>query len=232
MDFDLPTEAWKHCIENQEKVRQKSASGSFSGVCYAGVKEYVYPIKKDGENVGFICVSGYKCKECESYFNRISDKYGIQKENLRVAYKTLKEEISKDKIDVLMAPLCDMIELAYIKTDIKSKEDMSMIEKAERFIKLNRTRDISSDDLCKYLSCSRSHISHMFKAETGLSIREYLTNLRIEDAKALLQHSDLTVTEIAFSVGFGSSNYFSNVFKKALGMSPCTYRKKVRGMDK
>jgi AraC-like DNA-binding protein len=52
-----------------------------------------------------------------------------------------------------------------------------------------------------------------------------LTSLRIEDAKLLLLNSELTVTEIAFSVGYGDSNYFSNIFKQKVGMSPRDYRK-------
>ncbi|MBQ6998351.1 MAG: helix-turn-helix domain-containing protein [Clostridia bacterium] len=222
------SEAWKHCIQKQDKVKQKCACGSYSGVCYAGVKEFVYPVCKEDKVVGFICVSGYKCADYDSYISRVSQKYSIPKENLKAAYKSLKTDIPKSMIDTLIAPLCNMLELAFIKTVTKTNEDMSIIEKVERYLKLNRTHNISSYDLCNYLSCSRSHISHQFKTQTGKSIREYLTELRLEDAKSLLKHSELTVTEIAFSVGFGSSNYFTNVFKKEMGMSPGEYRKQKR----
>jgi len=221
-------DAWKHCIEKQDKVLQKCAHGSFTGVCYAGVKEFVYPVYKEDKVVGFICVSGYKCPECESYMERVSKKYSVPKENLKAAYKSLKADIPKSTVDTLIAPLCNMLELAFIKTVTKTNENMGIIEQVERYLKLNRTQNISSDDLCKHLACSRSHISHQFKNQTGKSIREYLTYLRLEDAKSLLFHSELTVTEIAFSVGFGSSNYFTNVFKKEMGMSPGEYRKKKR----
>lgn len=221
-------EAWEHCIAKQANVMEKCVHGSFEGVCYAGVREFVYPILKDEKPVGFICVSGYKCDNCDSYMKRVSDKYSIPKANLKAAYKTLKADMSKEKVDTLVSPLCNMLELAYIKTVTKSNEEMDIIEKVERFLKINRTQNITSEDLCEYLACSRSHISHQFKTQTGMSIREYLTHLRIEDAKSLLLHSDLTVTEIAFSVGFGSSNYFTNVFKKESGMSPGTYRKQAR----
>ncbi len=221
-------DAWKHCIEKQECVKQKCTYGSFCGVCYAGVKEIVYPVCKEGKIVGFICVSGYRSDESESYINRVSKKYSIPKENLSAAYKSLKPDVPKSFVDTLVAPLCDMLELAFIKTVAKTNENMNIIEKVERYLKLNRTQNISSDDLCKHLACSRSHISHQFKNHTGKSIREYLTDLRLEDAKSLLIHSELTVTEIALSVGFGSSNYFTNVFKKEMNMSPGEYRKQKR----
>ena len=50
---------------------------------------------------------------------------------------------------------------------------------------------------------------------------------RIEDAKTLLENTKLSVTEISYSVGFADSNYFSNIFKKSVGLSPLAYRKKI-----
>lgn len=221
-------DAWAHCIGKQQKVLKKCASGSFEGVCYAGVKEYVYPILREDKAVGFICVSAYKCPQCDSYINRISDKYAIPKENLNAVYKTLKDDPGKEQIDILIAPLSNMLELAFIKSVVKSDDEMDIIEKVERYLKLHRNRDITSADLCEHFSCSRSHISHQFKTATGKSIREYLTELRLADAKSLLRHSELSVTEIAFSVGFSSSNYFANVFKNEFGMTPGAYRKAER----
>ena len=59
-----------------------------------------------------------------------------------------------------------------------------------------------------------------------MGIREYITVLRIEDAKELLTRSNLTVSEIAYAVGFSDSNYFSSQFKQAVGVSPLCYKKK------
>ena len=87
---------------------------------------------------------------------------------------------------------------------------------------------LTIEDVCKRYSCSRSHISHCFKKQTGYTFREYLTNVRLENAKSLLQYSGLTITEIAFSVGFNDSNYFSNVFKAQMGISPMKYRKSLK----
>ena len=57
-------EAWNHCIERQEKVIKACCNGPFSGVCYAGMGEYVYPIQgKYGNTLAFISVSGYRIHE-------------------------------------------------------------------------------------------------------------------------------------------------------------------------
>ena len=67
----------------------------------------------------------------------------------------------------------------------------------------------------------------VFKNDTGVSIIEYLLSLRIENAKQLLSEEELTVKEIAESVGFQDHNYFSRVFKKRVGLSPTEYRQKL-----
>lgn len=133
--------------------------------------------------------------------------------------------ISKEQISELLAPLCDMLDLPYEK---ENDESSDIIKDVKKYIKEHRSFNITSEDICKALSCSRSHISHQFKNQTGMSIREYITVLRLNDAKHLLKYSDLSITEIAFTVGFGSSNYFTNVFKKDMKMSPGTYRKKIK----
>lgn len=217
----------RHCICKQGKVFEKCKSGSFCGTCYAGVTEYVYPIRSCGEPVGFISVSGYACEGAESYHKRTSEKYSIPYSELKRLYGVLNTDMPpKEEVDTLVSPLCDMLELAYIKNESKAPKDESLTSRICAYVKLNHTQNITLDDVCREFSCSRSHISHTFKSSTGMGFREYLAHLRIEDAKSLLLHSKLTVTEIAMSVGFSDSNYFSNVFKSVVGVSPLTYRKK------
>ena len=222
-------EARCHCVERQPCIIEKCKNGAFSGACYAGVFEYVYPITDGIETVGFISVSGYKCENQESYIKRMSEKYGLSYDNLKNVYNSLKEQkLTREKIDTLIFPLCQMIELAYMKNNPNPYEKLSQEEKIERYLKSNHTENISLSDIAKQFLCSKSHISHIFKKKTGKSIREYINDLRISDAKTLLEYSGLTVTEIAFSVGFTDSDYFSNVFKKCVGVSPMAYRKNFR----
>lgn len=219
--------AQKHCIERQSKIFDRCKSGSFCGTCYAGVAEFVYPISNGREVVGFISVSGYRCDSCESFIERASKNYSIPHTELKKLYVTLNEKMPpKEKIDTLIEPLCNMLELAYIKSEDSAIADEPYISRVIAYIKRHHTQNITLDDVCREFSCSRSHLSHSFKSSTGMGFREYLAHLRIEDAKTLLLHSRLTVTEIAMSVGFSDSNYFSNVFKSLVGVSPLTYRKK------
>ena len=69
------------------------------------------------------------------------------------------------------------------------------------------------------------YISRIFTQITGLSIISYINHVRVEEARRLLQDTDLSVTEIALQVGYQSVTHFGRVFKAAMGASPQRYRK-------
>lgn len=222
-------DAHKHCIERQLRIRERCSDGSFSGVCYAGIREFVYPIKHYDEIIGFISVSGYKTDNYREYIRAVSLKYELSEQKLISTYRSLADDLpSKERIDTLIMPLCAMLELAYIKTENSKQTAISFCDDVIRYLKKNHTRKITSSDICGHFSCSRSHLSHSFNSHTGMSIRSYINMLRVNDAKALLENSELSITDIAFSVGFDDSNYFTDVFKKSTGMSPSCYRKQNR----
>lgn len=223
------SEAQNHCILKQRKIVEKLENGAFCGVCYAGVREFVYPIKNGDKIMGFLCVSGYKTENGDEYINSVSKKYMLSKNKLKAVYASLQDEMPpKSYIDTVINPLCEMLELAYIRTENNEGLKEKFTDKVIRFLKQHHTRNITVDDICNHFGCSRSYISHRFCKSTGKTIREYLTELRIEDAKLLLTNSELTVTEIAYSVGYGDSNYFSNIFKSKTGLSPREYRKRQK----
>lgn len=216
-----------HCVEKQDAVAEKCKAGSFSGVCHAGVFEYVYPIISQNKTVGFISVGGYKCNNSDSYINAMHKKYGLKKELLAQSYNTLKSDVpGKTFIDTLIMPLQDMLELAYTKH--KSDNSTDLIDRVLCYIKKFHTQNITTKDICKYFSCSRSLISHRFNERTGMGIKQYINSLRAENAKNLLENSSLSVTEIAFSLGFSSPNYFTQIFKSNTGMSPASYKQNAR----
>ena len=209
------------------KAKLKSWDGFFQGVCYAGVQKYVYPIYNGKETIGIVSVSGYQSQNAAHYLNSVSEKYDLDFEKLSAFYRTLKTKIPpKEEVDTLIYPLCEMLELAHIQSQESIHYPQSFAERVAQYIEENHTKKISSKDVCKQFSCSRSYMSREFNRHIGKTIREYLTELRINDARILLEASALSVSEIAYSVGFNDSNYFSNIFKSHVGMSPQEYREK------
>ena len=221
-------DAQRHCIRRQERVLKKCAEGSFCGSCFAGVRELVYPISNGHDVIGFICVSGYITEKASSFIERTSQRFLIPYSSLEQAYLSLNSKMpDKEWVDTLIMPLCNMLELAYIRSE-NGEEQGGLIDRILRYVKQNHTRNVTLEEICEHFSCSRSYISHNFKRNTNMSFREYVTHLRLEDAKTLLSYSKLSITEIALSVGFGDSAYFSSVFKASFGCSPSCYRKTNR----
>jgi AraC-like DNA-binding protein len=73
-------------------------------------------------------------------------------------------------------------------------------------------------------SLSLFRFIHKFKDLTGMTPIEYLTQIRINEAKFLLSNSPLNVAEISSIVGYDDPLYFSRVFKKVTGISPKNYK--------
>ena len=160
-------------------------------------REFIYPLYNGQKNIGFISVSGYKTDSYKDYLKSVSIKYDISYRKLKNVYVQLEAHFPrKEDIDVLILPLCQMLELALIKTQNENPQDISFPEKVMRYIIQYHAQNITSDDICNYFSCSRSYMSTEFNKYYGKSIRQCLTELRIEDAKTLLANTKLSVTEI------------------------------------
>ncbi|NLU36327.1 MAG: helix-turn-helix transcriptional regulator [Clostridiales bacterium] len=71
------------------------------------------------------------------------------------------------------------------------------------------------------------YLSHLFKEELGITFLEYLTRIRMEEAKKLLMDRSLTILDISLRIGYDDPGYFSKVFKKKIGVSPSQYRKQT-----
>lgn len=105
----------------------------------------------------------------------------------------------------------------------------SVVERAKKYIEDNFRRDISLEDVSQKVDISSYYFSKIFKEETGEGFIEYLTKLRMEEAKRLLEESDLSIKEVCSEVGYSDPNYFSRSFKKYAGVTPTEAREKRRG---
>ena len=86
--------------------------------------------------------------------------------------------------------------------------------------------DFSLGALAESMSVSEGHISRLFKAETDISINNYLTKYRIKMAMDYLKDVQVKVYEVAEKVGYQDIAYFSNTFKKLVGKTPSDYQSK------
>lgn len=114
-----------------------------------------------------------------------------------------------------------------------NKEDAAgFTAKAEDFIlRLNKLigENISNPDLdqqfiCKELGVSRALLYNRMKAVTGAGAKEYITKIRLEKAKSLIESTDLTIADISEMTGFSTQSYFSTAFKGYTGKTPSQYK--------
>ena len=99
------------------------------------------------------------------------------------------------------------------------------IQRVMEYINLHLGNHISNDDLAANASMSISHLSKVFKKETGGTMTEYIALMRCKKAAGLLKKTDLPVQEISSYVGYSDNNYFVKVFKKIYDLTPSEYRK-------
>ena len=100
----------------------------------------------------------------------------------------------------------------------------SLVAKAKQFMKLNYASLHHQDPLEKECGVDINYLNILFKKETGKTLYRYLSDIRMEHAKYLLEGKDFPVTEIAARIGYPNSNSFTRAFKKQNRISPTEYR--------
>lgn len=117
-----------------------------------------------------------------------------------------------------------VVEIAGSVTHVRERRTNSLIARAVTYIETNYQVPLSYRDVAKEIGISPSYFLNLFKKETGTTFVDHLTAVRIAAAKQRLVSSNLNITQIAFDVGFNSSNYFSSIFRKLVGVPAKEYR--------
>lgn len=106
--------------------------------------------------------------------------------------------------------------------------EQSRIEAIHQYITENYTEKILLDNICFIFGTNKTTLCLDFKSEYKTTVLNYINNLKITEAKALLRENKLSVTEISEKLGFNSIHYFSRLFKKITGQSPNQYKNSIR----
>jgi signal transduction histidine kinase/DNA-binding LacI/PurR family transcriptional regulator/AraC-like DNA-binding protein len=106
-----------------------------------------------------------------------------------------------------------------------SVEAQRLVRAAMAYMHENFAEALSRRDIAQHIGISEDHLTFCFRQELGTTPIEYLQRYRINQAKRLLKESQQTITEIALSVGFSDSGYFSRIFRRETSMSPEAFRR-------
>lgn len=86
--------------------------------------------------------------------------------------------------------------------------------------------DLSTNYLAERVFLTNTYLSSLFKKEVGMTIRDYISQVRIEASKELLKDNKLKLWEVAFRVGYTDPNHYAKTFKKNVGVTPSEFREK------
>lgn len=102
------------------------------------------------------------------------------------------------------------------------------IEAARSYIYANMHLNLALDTLARIANLDPAYFCRLFKNKYGMPPIHYLNRIRLEKAKELLQYSDMTITNIAYEVGFQSVHYFSHFFTVKEGCSPFEFKQRQK----
>lgn len=224
------------CFSMQAQLEKESSLAPKSLKCFAGMCDTSVPIRVGDKLVAFLNtgqVLMHKPNELE-FTKTVQEiiKYGseVDLKSLEEAYfqtKVLNEEQYQAFISLLnqfsehLALLSNSILLE------DEEKELPVISKAKRFIKENLEEGLTLQDVASSINCSASYFCKMFKETTGMTFLDYLSRLRIEKAKNMLNNPHKRITEIAYDVGFQSISQFNRSFSKIVGTSPSKYRQSL-----
>jgi len=152
-------------------------------------------------------------------------------------YQTLKNlvfELDKGSLDkewmvqLQLAQLLIRVAELAAETENPNSHQMDLyIKDALDYIHHHYDYPIQVKDIAASVSLHPGYFQRIFKSNTGQTVVEYLTSLRVEKAKMLLAYTDIPVIDISDSIGINGREYFSAIFKKHTGQTPVSYRKSI-----
>ena len=191
--------------------------------------ELVKQVKEQFPRTVVFMLSAYRDFE----YARTAIKYGVECYLLKpVDYRELSSSLAdaKKRLD---AEAANAPKPALTKLDMEREPVMStglLVANVKAYIAQNYHRDLSRDDIAKAVFSSSSHLSRIFKQETGTSLMEYLMNYRIETAVDLLKKHQ-KISDISTQVGYQNYNTFLVHFRQCTGVSPNEYRRIILKME-
>lgn len=195
---------------------------------------------KVDEVIKFLMHSSYKAKQGLISPRQFEDMVTLLIDNIIDTYKNLlnyeEEDIdliniySYDNVDGFLELLIEQMEKINEKLtgDFTEYKNKQKIKKAVLFIQDNYSKNLNMAVVSNHISMNYSLFSSLFKQVVGMNFVTYLKNIRVCEAKRLLELTDKKVIEISNMVGYENEKNFMKIFKSVCGVSPSEYRKNVQ----
>lgn len=140
-----------------------------------------------------------------------------------------KDKNDKVRQNILVLEIIKLL-AEQLKDDVvyREKHDITseLIQTVMEYIEYNYSRQITLEEICGITNYNKSYLSSLFKKKMGITIFEYLKNVRLQHCLHDLSQTDDTIVNIALSNGFPNIQSFNKIFKETYHMTPMQYRKK------
>ncbi|MCU0748093.1 MAG: helix-turn-helix domain-containing protein [Akkermansiaceae bacterium] len=215
------------CARTRHALLSAAVHHSACLTCDAGLNEVVVPLTISGIRAGYFMFGGTvplsPSPQSIHKARHLLRKNGIDfnEEDLE-AWMRQTPVVAKESLDAYrrIAQLAAQ-QIALKVTDQLVNPETQMpapVKKACGFIRTRAlTEDLHLSEVARHSGVSEGHLSRMFHHATGLTFREYVTQVRMEHATTLLAQTDKNITEIAYESGFQSLSQFHRVFRKVNG---------------
>jgi len=164
------------------------------------------------------------CPRCITAVSEILAQQEINVSNVKLGEITLEKPLGSEEFINLQ------FELKKVGFEIISEKNERIVKQIKAII-LKEIFEADSDThqnlsvtLSEKLHFDYSHLSSIFSRKEGKSIQTFQNELKVERIKELLEYDELSISEIAHNLGFGSAAYLSTQFKKITGMTPSKYK--------
>lgn len=218
------------------------------GVLYIGKKKYTisqgdifilpknikikyYPRGKSNWAYFWFDFDGTKSNKYLELIGFSKGNYVIRYNNLNDVFYQCEELISKkfkgnniEYYEVLSAfyAIIDLI----IKKQNNTASNTDIVESITKYIKLHYSRTtLTIEEICSDFNISHSYLCKLFKNQSDSTAKGTIIKVRLKEAQKLLLNTNLSVKQIAYSVGFSDDAYFMKTFKKEFNITPSEYRK-------
>ena len=128
---------------------------------------------------------------------------------------------------LINALVADMLQRGKVIKKTEAGGKLSYIAALVAKINADFSKDLSLKSLSRELGITPQYLSRIFRNAVGEGLAEYLIRIRLERAGIYLRETDMSVTDVAYGVGYKDLSHFMRSFKRFYGMSPLVYRKKL-----
>lgn len=163
-----------------------------------------------------------------------NDCVSLEDDSVSLAIEKLTNQIDKSNQSIFYCLNCLIDLLSYFEPDKVnplSNQVTNMVTQQQKYIfhirkyiDKNYFKQIKVSEIAEQLNVNRSHLYRVFKEKTGLSIENYIINVRISKACDLLHDTELSAKEVAEKVGYSDYSTFFTNFKRLKGLSPIQYK--------